>query len=61
MPPGVRALPVRGGAQEHRRILLARMPRPMADPVARLAEALRDAAVDPDPASWTGEAVLGIP
>ncbi|MEU1616511.1 LysR family transcriptional regulator [Streptomyces sp. NPDC005722] len=44
-PPGVRVLPVRGGPQEHRRLVLARLPRPPAEPVARLAAALRAAAL----------------
>ncbi|MQY30612.1 LysR family transcriptional regulator [Nocardia aurantia] len=45
LPPGVRALPVRGGADESRRLLLARLPHPLPEPVARLATALRTAAV----------------
>jgi DNA-binding transcriptional LysR family regulator len=44
-PAGVRVLPVRGGAQEQRRIQLTRLPAPLTEPVARLAEALRTAAV----------------
>ncbi|WP_416874307.1 LysR family transcriptional regulator [Kitasatospora sp. SC0581] len=44
-PPGVRVLPVRGGPQEVRRLLLARLPQPPTDPVRRLAAALRAAAV----------------
>jgi hypothetical protein len=52
IPPGVRILPVRGGPAEQRRILLARVPRPLPEPVARLAAALRAAAIDTDtPAS----------
>ncbi|MHC3473149.1 LysR family transcriptional regulator [Streptomyces sp. 7R007] len=47
-PPGVRVLPVRGGPQEQRRLLLARLPHPPADPVVRVAAALRAAAVDAD-------------
>ncbi|MEW2566270.1 LysR family transcriptional regulator [Streptomyces sp. NPDC047070] len=43
-PPGVRVLPVRGGPQEQRRLLLARLPHPPADPVTRVAAALRAAA-----------------
>jgi DNA-binding transcriptional LysR family regulator len=43
-PEGVRVLPVRGGAQEQRRIQLTRLPAPLTEPVARLAEALRTAA-----------------
>jgi DNA-binding transcriptional LysR family regulator len=46
VPPGVRVLPVRGGPAEQRRILLARLPQPLADPAARLAEALRTAAIE---------------
>ncbi|MGN9816615.1 LysR family transcriptional regulator [Streptomyces sp. SD11] len=42
-PPGVRVLPVRGGPQEQRRLLLARLPQPPADPVTRVAAALRTA------------------
>jgi DNA-binding transcriptional LysR family regulator len=49
-PPGVRILPVRGGPAEQRRILLARVPRPLPEPVARLAAALRVAAIEPDAA-----------
>ncbi|WP_345178757.1 LysR family transcriptional regulator [Streptomyces lavendulae] len=44
-PPGVRVLPVRGGPQEQRRLLLARLPGPPAEPVVRLAAALRTAAL----------------
>ncbi|MGW2100549.1 LysR family transcriptional regulator [Streptomyces olivaceoviridis] len=47
-PPGVRVLPVRGGPQEQRRVLLARLPHPPADPVTRVAAALRAAALDAD-------------
>ncbi|GAB2960280.1 hypothetical protein GCM10023080_020370 [Streptomyces pseudoechinosporeus] len=45
-PPGVRILPVRGGPQEQRRLLLARLPHPPTEPVAHVADALRAAAVD---------------
>ncbi|MFI6349465.1 LysR family transcriptional regulator [Streptomyces sp. NPDC050560] len=45
-PPGVRILPVRGGPQEQRRLLLARLPHPPAEPVLRVAAALRDVAVE---------------
>ncbi|GGK84378.1 LysR family transcriptional regulator [Streptomyces flaveus] len=45
-PPGVRILPVRGGPQEQRRLLLARLPNPPVEPVARVADALRTVAVD---------------
>lgn len=47
-PPGVRILPVRGGPQETRRLLLARLPQPPAEPVVRLAAALRAAALGED-------------
>ncbi|WP_433276562.1 LysR family transcriptional regulator [Pseudonocardia xinjiangensis] len=49
VPPGVRVLTVRGGSQEQRRILLARLPRPLSEPAARLADALRAAAADAGP------------
>ncbi|MFB7719165.1 LysR family transcriptional regulator [Nocardia sp. NPDC056100] len=45
-PPGVRVLTVRGGPAEQRRMLLARLPGPLPDPVARVTEALRDAALE---------------
>ncbi|MFJ8637305.1 LysR family transcriptional regulator [Streptomyces sp. NPDC093568] len=45
-PQGVRVLPVRGGPQEQRRLLLTRLPRPPAEPVTRVAAALRAAALD---------------
>ncbi|GAA5186535.1 LysR family transcriptional regulator [Rugosimonospora acidiphila] len=48
MPPGVRILPVRGGPREQRRILLARLSRPVPEPVARLAAALRAIAIETD-------------
>ncbi|MET8586921.1 LysR family transcriptional regulator [Streptomyces collinus] len=48
VPPGVRVLPVRGGPQEQRRLLLARLPHPPTEAVARLAAALRAAALDLD-------------
>ncbi|KAB2390461.1 LysR family transcriptional regulator [Actinomadura montaniterrae] len=48
MPPGVRVLPVRGGPAEQRRILLAHLPRPLPQPAARLADALRTAALQTD-------------
>ncbi len=47
-PPDVRILPVRGGPQETRRLLLARLPGPPAKPVVRLAAALRAAALETD-------------
>jgi hypothetical protein len=37
---------VRGGPSEQRRILLARLPGPMPEPVARLAAALRAAVLE---------------
>jgi DNA-binding transcriptional LysR family regulator len=43
-PPGVRILAVRGGSQEQRRVILARLPHPLTEPAARLADALRAAA-----------------
>jgi DNA-binding transcriptional LysR family regulator len=45
-PPGVRILPVRGGPQEQRRLLLARLPHPPSEPVVRVAAALRASALD---------------
>ncbi len=45
-PPGVRILPVRGGPREQRRLLLARLPHPPTEPVARVAAAVRAAALD---------------
>ncbi|MEU7142798.1 LysR family transcriptional regulator [Nocardia sp. NPDC046473] len=46
--PGVRVLPVRGGPQEHRRLVLARLPSPLSEAAARTAEALRAAAIELD-------------
>jgi DNA-binding transcriptional LysR family regulator len=46
VPTGVRVLTVRGGPQEQRRIVLARLPHPLPEPAARLADALRAAAAD---------------
>jgi DNA-binding transcriptional LysR family regulator len=46
MPAGVRIRSVRGGPAEQRRILLARLPQPLAEPAARLADALRAAAIE---------------
>jgi DNA-binding transcriptional LysR family regulator len=46
-PPGVRIVAVHGGPQEQRRIVLARLPHPLTEPVARLADALRAAAAEP--------------
>jgi DNA-binding transcriptional LysR family regulator len=48
VPPGLRILPVRGEAAEQRRILLARLPQPLAEPAVRLAAALRTAAIETD-------------
>ncbi|MGW3665170.1 LysR family transcriptional regulator [Streptomyces sp. NPDC005141] len=45
-PAGVRILSVRGGPEERRRIVLARLPRPLPEPAARLSDALRAAAAD---------------
>jgi DNA-binding transcriptional LysR family regulator len=45
-PAGVKILTVRGGPSEQRRIVLARLPHPLPEPAARLADALRAAAVD---------------
>ncbi|MEV7284722.1 LysR family transcriptional regulator [Streptomyces sp. NPDC093252] len=50
-PAGVAVRPVRGGAQEQRRLLLARLPAPPPEAVLRVADALRTAARasgDPD-------------
>ena len=44
VPPGVRVVSVRGGPQEVRRTLLARLPGRMPEPTALLAAALRAAA-----------------
>ncbi|MEV7096475.1 LysR family transcriptional regulator [Amycolatopsis sp. NPDC051045] len=50
VPPGVRVLAVRGGPSERRRVVLARLPGPVAEPAALLAGALRRAAAAvPDP------------
>jgi DNA-binding transcriptional LysR family regulator len=46
VPTGVRVLTVRGGPREQRRIVLARLPRTLTEPAARLADALRAAAAD---------------
>jgi hypothetical protein len=39
-------LPVRGGPQEQRRLLLAHLPAPLGEPAARVAEVLRAAVLD---------------
>ncbi|MET0133489.1 MAG: LysR family substrate-binding domain-containing protein [Kibdelosporangium sp.] len=44
VPPGVKVVAVRGGPEEQRRIVLARLPHPLSEPAARLADALRTAA-----------------
>jgi DNA-binding transcriptional LysR family regulator len=49
VPAGVRVLAVRGGPGEQRRVLLAHLPRPLSDAAARVAAALREAAVETDP------------
>jgi DNA-binding transcriptional LysR family regulator len=51
VPAGVRVLPVRGGPHEQRRILLARLPHPLPDPAARLADALRATVTEADGAA----------
>ncbi|MDX8147006.1 LysR family transcriptional regulator [Lentzea sp. BCCO 10_0061] len=48
VPAGVRILPVRGGPAEQRRVLLARLPGPLPEPVARLAAALRATVLETD-------------
>ncbi|MCW2638331.1 MAG: putative HTH-type transcriptional regulator [Dactylosporangium sp.] len=48
VPAGVRVLPVHGGPLEQRRILLAWLRHPLPEPAARLADALRAAAVESD-------------
>ncbi|OXM75270.1 MULTISPECIES: LysR family transcriptional regulator [Amycolatopsis] len=45
-PAGVRILPVHGGPSEQRRLMLARLPGALPQAVARVAEALRLAAVE---------------
>ncbi|MDT7747634.1 MAG: hypothetical protein QOD96_1296 [Pseudonocardiales bacterium] len=45
-PPGVRILAVRGGPVEQRRIVLARLPHPLPESAAHLADALHAAALD---------------
>jgi DNA-binding transcriptional LysR family regulator len=44
-PPGVRVLPVRGGPQEQRRLLLARLPGPPTQQISRVAAVLRAEAI----------------
>jgi DNA-binding transcriptional LysR family regulator len=45
-PPGVRILPVRGGPSEQRRMVLAHLTPSLPEPAARLADALRAAAIE---------------
>jgi DNA-binding transcriptional LysR family regulator len=47
-PAGVRILSVHGGSEERRRLVLARLPHPLPEPAARLADVLRSAAADLD-------------
>jgi DNA-binding transcriptional LysR family regulator len=47
-PDGVRVLAVRGGPQEQRRLILARLPEPPQEAVVRVADALRAAAIEAD-------------
>ncbi|MEV0738954.1 LysR family transcriptional regulator [Streptomyces sp. NPDC050549] len=59
VPAGVRVLPVRGGPQEQRRLMLARLPGAPGEAVARVAAALRVAALDGgDAASGEGGAAM---
>lgn len=44
VPPGVRVVAVRGGPQELRRVILARLPGRLPEPAAAVADALRTAA-----------------
>ncbi|GAB3003724.1 LysR substrate-binding domain-containing protein [Amycolatopsis acidiphila] len=46
VPAGVQVLTVRGGPQEKRRVVLARLPGPLPEPAAHLAEALRVVAAE---------------
>ncbi|PKV82767.1 LysR family transcriptional regulator [Streptomyces sp. TLI_146] len=46
VPPGVRVLPVRGGPQEQRRLLLARLPHPSTPAVTRTVAVLRATALE---------------
>ncbi|MER5642439.1 LysR family transcriptional regulator [Kitasatospora sp. NPDC002227] len=52
LPEGVRMLPVRGGPQERRRLVLARLPGPVSEPVARVARAVRATAVGLEEAAY---------
>jgi DNA-binding transcriptional LysR family regulator len=58
VPAGVRVLPVRGGPQEQRRILLAWLRHPLPEPAVRLADALRVAAVESSVASAGGNSTF---
>ncbi|TDW69934.1 LysR family transcriptional regulator [Kribbella pratensis] len=49
VPPGVRVVTVRGGPQELRRTIIARLPGRLPEPAAHLAAALRTAALDLNP------------
>ena len=46
VPQGVRLLTVHGGPDEQRRTILARLPRPLTEPVAQVAAALHSAALE---------------
>jgi DNA-binding transcriptional LysR family regulator len=46
LPPGVRIVRVTGGPQESRRTILAHLARPLPDPAAHMADALRAAAAE---------------
>lgn len=46
VPPGVRVLTVRGGAEERRRTIMAHLPQRLSEPARHLAAALREAAAD---------------
>jgi DNA-binding transcriptional LysR family regulator len=48
-PPGVRVLPVRGGPEERRRVIVAHLPGRLTEPAIRVVEALRAAADAPQP------------
>ena len=55
IPPGVRVLPVRGGPQEQRRLLLARLPHAPSEAITRVTAALRLAALDAYPPGMAPE------
>jgi hypothetical protein len=48
VPAGVRVMPVDGGPQEERRVLLAWLPHPLPEAAARLADALRATVAEAD-------------